>query len=189
MLRAGTYAVGGPGGETGVTDSADLLVTLRIGECKYRLISCLIRIAERASDKRTAGRQKDKSATCLLLPGTIYPSSSHRPHMLALRPFRPEAPLVAHHDITPTHVVLVGQDLQRRLDDSTTQTENQVQGRLLLDVVVAQGSAIFELLSGEDESLLIRGDSLLVLDLFCGERRGRKGEKMVSSHAGVGFAR
>ena len=59
-----------------------------------------------------------------------------------------------------------------------------MQGRLLLDVVVAQGSAIFELLSGEDESLLIRGDSLLVLDLFCGEK-----EKMVSFHAGVGFTK
>ena len=36
---------------------------------------------------------------------------------------------------------------------------------LLLDVVVREGSAVFELLSSEDESLLIWGDSLLVLDL------------------------
>jgi hypothetical protein len=135
-------------------------------------------------DNKTSLRQMSP-----YFPETSILYSSHRPHVLALRPFRPDAPLIAHQDITPTHVVLVGQDLQRRLDDSTTQTENQVQGRLLLDVVVAQGSAIFELLSGEDESLLIRGDSLLVLDLFCGERRGRKGEKIVSSHAGVGFAR
>ena len=35
----------------------------------------------------------------------------------------------------------------------------------LLDVVVAQGSSIFELLPGEDQTLLVRGDSLLVLDL------------------------
>lgn len=35
----------------------------------------------------------------------------------------------------------------------------------LLDVVVRQGSAILELLASEDQSLLIRGDSLLVLDL------------------------
>jgi hypothetical protein len=40
-----------------------------------------------------------------------------------------------------------------------------VEGRLLLDVVIREGSAILELLSGEDESLLVRGDSLLVLDL------------------------
>ena len=36
---------------------------------------------------------------------------------------------------------------------------------LLLDVVVGQGAAIFQLLAGEDEALLIRGDALLVLDL------------------------
>lgn len=41
-----------------------------------------------------------------------------------------------------------------------------MQGRLLLDVVVREGSSIFELLAGKDESLLIRGDSLLVLDLY-----------------------
>ena len=36
---------------------------------------------------------------------------------------------------------------------------------LLLDVVVRESSSILELLSSEDESLLIRWDSLLVLDL------------------------
>jgi hypothetical protein len=40
-----------------------------------------------------------------------------------------------------------------------------VKGGLLLDVVIAQGTAILELLSGEDQSLLIWGDALLVLDL------------------------
>ena len=35
----------------------------------------------------------------------------------------------------------------------------------LLDVVVAQGAAILELLAGEDQALLVRGDTLLVLDL------------------------
>ena len=40
-----------------------------------------------------------------------------------------------------------------------------MEGGLLLDVVVGEGSAVFELLSSEDESLLIRWDSLLVLDL------------------------
>ena len=40
-----------------------------------------------------------------------------------------------------------------------------MEGRLLLDVVVAEGSAVFELLSGEDESLLVWWDSFLVLDL------------------------
>jgi len=48
---------------------------------------------------------------------------------------------------------------------STSQSQDQVEGRLFLDVVVRQGSAILELLSSKDESLLIWGDSFLVLDL------------------------
>ena len=40
-----------------------------------------------------------------------------------------------------------------------------MEGRLLLDVVVGQGAAILQLLAGEDQTLLIRGDALLVLDL------------------------
>jgi len=40
-----------------------------------------------------------------------------------------------------------------------------MESRLLLDVVVRKGSAILELLSSEDESLLIWRDALLVLDL------------------------
>jgi hypothetical protein len=35
----------------------------------------------------------------------------------------------------------------------------------LLDVVVAQSAAILELLASEDQTLLVRGDALLVLDL------------------------
>ena len=33
------------------------------------------------------------------------------------------------------------------------------------DLLVAQGTTVFELLAGEDETLLIGGDALLVLDL------------------------
>ena len=40
-----------------------------------------------------------------------------------------------------------------------------MESRLLLDVVISEGPAVFELLACEDESLLIRGDSFLVLDL------------------------
>ena len=40
-----------------------------------------------------------------------------------------------------------------------------MKGGLLLNVVVREGSAVLELLSSEDESLLIWGDSFLVLDL------------------------
>ena len=40
-----------------------------------------------------------------------------------------------------------------------------MQGRLLLNVVVRKGAAVLQLLSSEDQTLLIWGNSLLVLDL------------------------
>ena len=40
-----------------------------------------------------------------------------------------------------------------------------MKGRFFLDVVVGQGSAILKLLSGEDQSLLVRRDAFFVLDL------------------------
>ena len=40
-----------------------------------------------------------------------------------------------------------------------------MQSRLFLDVVIGQGATIFELLSGEDETLLIWGNTLLILNL------------------------
>ena len=40
-----------------------------------------------------------------------------------------------------------------------------MESRLLLDVVVREGSAVLELLSSEDKSLLIWRDTFLVLDL------------------------
>jgi hypothetical protein len=45
---------------------------------------------------------------------------------------------------------------------TTTETEHQVKGRLLLDVVVRESASILELLAGEDQTLLVRWDSLLV---------------------------
>ena len=48
---------------------------------------------------------------------------------------------------------------------ATTETEHQVKGGLLLDVVVRQGAAILKLLTSKDQALLVRGDALLVLDL------------------------
>ena len=57
---------------------------------------------------------------------------------------------------------------RQRLDKdlhTTTQTQHQVQCRLLLDVVVGERAAVLELLAGEDEALLVRRDALLVLNL------------------------
>jgi hypothetical protein len=37
-----------------------------------------------------------------------------------------------------------------------------MESRLLLDVVIGEGAAILELLAREDETLLVRGNALLV---------------------------
>jgi len=52
-----------------------------------------------------------------------------------------------------------------RLLEATSESEDQMEGGFFLDVVVGEGSAVFELLSGEDESLLIWWDTFLILDL------------------------
>jgi hypothetical protein len=62
-------------------------------------------------------------------------------------------------------VETLGQQSERGIVDSTTETQHQVQGRLLLDIVIAQRAAVFELLARKDESLLIRRNALFVLDL------------------------
>merc|ERR1719334_1821789 len=48
---------------------------------------------------------------------------------------------------------------------TSSQAEDQMEGGLLLDVVIAQGSAIFKLFAGENQSLLIGRNSLLILNL------------------------
>ncbi len=48
---------------------------------------------------------------------------------------------------------------------SSSESEDQVEGWLLLDVVVREGSSVFQLLSGEDQSLLIGGNTFLILNL------------------------
>jgi hypothetical protein len=40
-----------------------------------------------------------------------------------------------------------------------------MESRLLLDVVIRKGASILELLASEDQTLLVRGNSLLILDL------------------------
>ena len=60
-------------------------------------------------------------------------------------------------------VVPLGQDAQGRLDDSSSQSEHQVEGGLLLDVVIRQSPAVLQLLPGEDQPLLIRRNPFLVL--------------------------
>ncbi len=67
--------------------------------------------------------------------------------------------------VNTLHLLGLGVNLLLPLLSSSTKTEDQVQGGLLLDVVIGESASIFQLLSSEDQTLLIRGDSLLVLDL------------------------
>ncbi|KAL8136444.1 hypothetical protein V2J09_002445 [Rumex salicifolius] len=48
---------------------------------------------------------------------------------------------------------------------AATETEDKVEGGLLLNIVVGESTAILELLPGKDETLLVRGNALLVLNL------------------------
>merc|ERR1711898_41415 len=59
---------------------------------------------------------------------------------------------------------LSGEGLDEDLH-TTSESEHKMEGRLLLDVVIGEGAAIFELISSEDKSLLIGRDTFLVLDL------------------------
>merc|ERR1711872_432801 len=59
---------------------------------------------------------------------------------------------------------LASQGLDEDLHTST-KTQDKMEGGFLLDVVVAQCAAIFQLLSSEDETLLVWWNSFLVLDL------------------------
>ena len=60
---------------------------------------------------------------------------------------------------------LAGEGLDEDLH-SSTESKDEVKGGLLLDVVISEGATVLELLSSEDETLLIRRDALLVLDLL-----------------------
>ena len=74
----------------------------------------------------------------------------------------PGVTLSANHLVA---VVLLGQNLHRWLNDTSTKPQHQVESRLFLDVVVTQSPTIFKLLPRKNKSLLIWRDSFLVLNL------------------------
>ncbi len=59
---------------------------------------------------------------------------------------------------------LAGQGLHEDLH-TAAETEHEMQGALLLDVVVRKGPAVLKLLAGKDQPLLIGRDALLILNL------------------------
>ncbi|KAI5089233.1 hypothetical protein C0J45_20641, partial [Silurus meridionalis] len=58
---------------------------------------------------------------------------------------------------------LASQGLHKDLH-AAPETQHQVEGGLLLDVIVRQGATIFQLFASEDQPLLIWGNAFLVLD-------------------------
>jgi hypothetical protein len=48
---------------------------------------------------------------------------------------------------------------------SSTEVEHQLKSGLVLNVIIGECAAIFELLASEDKTLLVGGNALLVLDL------------------------
>ena len=70
--------------------------------------------------------------------------------------YTPSNSLAADHLVL---VVLARQDLEGGLDDAAAEAQDQVQRRLLLDVVVRQRAAVLQLLAREDEALLVGGDA------------------------------
>lgn len=55
-----------------------------------------------------------------------------------------------------------GVNLLLPLLGATAQAQDEVERALLLDVVIREGAAIFELLAGENKALLVRRDAFLV---------------------------
>ena len=72
---------------------------------------------------------------------------------------------VGRLDVEGDGLAGAGQGLDEDLHHATAEPEDEMERRLLLDVVVRKGTAVLELLAGEDEALLVGRDALLVLDL------------------------
>jgi len=61
-------------------------------------------------------------------------------------------------------MVFPGQRLDKDLH-TPAKAEDEMKCRLLLNIIVGKSAPVFELLAGEDQPLLVRGDTLLVLYL------------------------
>jgi len=59
-----------------------------------------------------------------------------------------------------------GVNLLLALLAATTKTQNQVEGRLFLDIVIGESAAVLKLLASENETLLVWWNAFLVLN-FC----------------------
>ena len=57
------------------------------------------------------------------------------------------------------------QHCKGRVVNTTSETQDQVKRRLLLDIIIGKCAAILQLLSSKNQPLLIRWNSFLILDL------------------------
>jgi len=127
-------------------------------------------------DLHTTAKSEDEMESGLLLDVVVRESSS----VFELLSGEDETLLIGRDALLILDLSLDVVDGVRRLDlegdrltgegldedlHATSKTEHQMESRLLLDVVVAEGAAVLELLASEDETLLIGRDALLVLDL------------------------
>ena len=109
--------------------------------------------------KKRGNQQQLGSCPAQLHSPTLPPSSAHtrtHAHTRAGVQTTTRYSLAADHLVA---VVLLCKELEVRLNDTTTEAEHKVECALLLNVVVAQGATVLQLLAGEDEALLIRGDA------------------------------
>ena len=127
-------------------------------------------------DLHTTAETKDEMESGLLLDVVIGKGAA----ILELLAGEDEALLVGRNALLVLDLSLDVVDGVRRLDlesdrlagegldenlHTTTEAEHQVEGALLLNVVVRKSAAVLELLAGEDETLLVGRNTLLVLDL------------------------
>ena len=127
-------------------------------------------------DLHTTAETKDEMESGLLLDVVIGKGAA----ILELLAGEDEALLVGRNALLVLDLSLDVVDGVRRLDlesdrlagegldenlHTTTEAEHQVEGALLLNVIVRESAAVLELLAGEDEALLVGRNTLLILDL------------------------
>jgi len=105
---------------------------------------------------------RHESSSTTLCTRTLLSQPLHLPRTINLIKLQHSK---LHLPMLMLNLLWLGVSLLLPLLRTTTETENEMKSGFLLDVVVDESAAVFELLSSEDEKLLVRWDSFLVLDL------------------------
>jgi len=105
---------------------------------------------------------RHKSSSTTLSIRTLLPQPLHLTRIINLIKLKNSK---LHLPMLMLDLLWLGVGLLLTLLSTTTKTEDKVESGFLLDVVVGESAAVFQLLSGEDETLLVRWNSFLILDL------------------------